>query len=323
MDSVKRRLVYVADESEVLLDELSGTPPARPSRLTRLLVPLSPPTSARESPYSASPLPRPIGTKAQTSSSLTADTALLVSYDGFLLTDGNGRFSTPRDATQAACIRDALKTCRAFLKGFLDAARAQSASTESSGSGISSSTYMEEEDSDLEVSSSEDSPAPRRRAAKTSKASQSHGPPRSPSHMTVAELKELLRDHGLSVSGSKTCLLKRAQTLQRGHESEHVIDTPPVNSHKSGEMLRRSLSDCTSLNSGVSLPLPPLSPPSLKMLSPNSHTSEDKNSGIWGALVHAGSRLFRGGGRASWGFHTRSPEDSDDASLSKRRRLDT
>ncbi|KAG5463836.1 hypothetical protein LSCM1_00007 [Leishmania martiniquensis] len=322
MDPVKRRLVYVADESEILLSDLSGTPPTRQSRLTRLLVPLSPPTSSQQSPHSFSPLPRPVDTTAEAASAVVADTALLVSYDGFLLTDGNGRFSTPRDAAQAASIRDALRSCCAFLKVFLDGARTESASPESCCSGTSSSTYMEEEDSDLEDSISDDSPAPRRRVSKAARGRQLHGPPRSPSHMTVAELKELLRHHGLSITGNKASLLKRAQKLQRDNEPEQASHILPVGADESEMALRSTLPDHTTRSSGVSVSFPPLSHPSSKKQSPDSQTGDDQKSGIWGALVQAGTRLLRGGARASWGFHTQSPEVNDDATPLKRRRLD-
>ncbi|CBZ25846.1 conserved hypothetical protein [Leishmania mexicana MHOM/GT/2001/U1103] len=320
MDPVKRRLVYVADENEVLLSELSGTPPTRQSRHTRLLVPLSPPTSSQQSPHSVSPPPRPVDETAKAAPVLTADKALLVSYDGFLLTDGSGRFSTPRDAAQAANIRASLKTCRSFLKGFLNAGRPESESTESCSSGASSSTYMEEEDSDLEDTSSDYSPPARPRAAKAARARPRHSLTHSPSQMTVAELKELLRHRGLSITGNKACLVKRAQKL-RAHKSGHVLETAPLSPAASQRTLQSSLPHEITLSSGTSVSSPPLSPRSSQRKSPNCHTSDEKNNSIWGALVHAGSRLFRGGQRASWGFHTRPSEDADDAPFSTRRRL--
>ncbi|CAC9548410.1 SAP domain containing protein [Leishmania donovani] len=320
MDPVKRRLVYVADENEVLLSELSGTPPTRQSRHTQLLVPLSPPTSSQQSPHSVSPPPRPVDATAEAAPVATADKALLVSYDGFLLTDGSGRFSTPRDAAQAADIRDALKTCRSFLKGFLNAARPESESTESCSSGASSSTYMEEEDSDLEETSSDDSPVSRPRATKAARARPPHSHIHNPTQMTVAELKELLRNRGLSIAGNKACLVKRVQKL-RAHESERALETGPLRLGAGQRTLQGSLRHETKLNSGVSVLSPPLSPLPSQRKSPNCHTSDEKNNSIWGALVHAGSRLFRGGARASWGFHTRPPEDADDAPLSTRRRI--
>ncbi|GET93066.1 hypothetical protein, conserved [Leishmania tarentolae] len=319
MDPVKRRLVYVADENEEFLSELSGTPPTRQSRHTRLLVPLSPRTSSQHFSHSVSPPPRPVDATAKAMPSPTADKALLVCYDGFLLTDGSGRFCTPRDAAQAANIRDALKTCRSFLKEFLTSAGDASDSTESCTSGCSSSTYIEEEDSDLEDTSSDDSPPPRLRATKAARTRSPFSHAHSPSHMTVAELKELLRNHGLSTAGNKACLVKRTQNLlARGLEG--VSETTPVCIGAGLRTLQSSVSDETLLNSCVLVSSPPSSPQLLQPEPSNCHTN-DSNSSIWGALVHAGSRLFGGGARASWGFHTRPPEDVGDAPLSTRRRL--
>ncbi|KAG5489887.1 hypothetical protein JKF63_00004 [Porcisia hertigi] len=320
MVSVKRRLVYVADESEVLLNELSGTPPTRQSRMTQLLVPLSPPTSSQKSPNSASPLPRPINTFADAAGVARVDTALLVSYDGFLLTEGNGHLSMPRDAVQAANIRDALKTCREFLKGFLNARRAETASPESSSTGSSSSTYIEDDDSDLYYSSSDTSPTTGTRAAHVSKKRPLRAVPQSPSQMTVVELKELLRKRGLSTAGNKACLVNRIQTLQQVHQSEGVLETAsPIVSTKEPP-LPSSISDHTTRNSSVSVPSLPSRSPSTQLQSPDSHTGDEKNGGIWGALVHAGSRIFRRGARASSGIHTYALQNSDSTPSSKRRR---
>ncbi|CAJ1012479.1 putative SAP domain containing protein [Leishmania naiffi] len=323
MDPVKRRLVYVADESEALLKELSGTPPTRQSRMTRLLVPLSPPTPSQKSTNSVSPLPRPIDPIAKVAPLAMADTALLVSYDGFLLTDGNGRFTTPRDAAQAEKIRDALKSCRAFLKGFLDAAQAERASTESYSSAASSSTYMEEEDSDLEDSSSDESPPPRQRAATAVKARPPHVQPVTPSQMTVAELKAFLRDRGLLTTGNKESLVKRVQKAQRARNSVRGPATAPACGAASRRSLQGSHSGPNTLSSDVLISPPPAGQRLPQLPSPNSYTNDEKNSGLWDVLVHAGSRLFRGGARTSWGLHSRPPEDADDAPLSKRCRLGT
>ncbi|KAK7197255.1 SAP domain containing protein [Novymonas esmeraldas] len=311
MDPVKRRLVYVADESEVLLGELSGTPPTRQSRMTRLLVPLSPRSSSQESPHTASPLPRPI------------DRALLVSYNGFLLTDGSGRFATPRDAAQAADIRTALRTCCVFLKQYLDARHAESASAESYSTAPSSSTYREEEDSDLEDSSdSEDvRVTSAQRAARVAKRRVARTSLRSPSKMTVAELKAFLRAHGLAITGNKACLLQRAHEHRRGGDEQPAVGGEEACVEASREPSQNpSSGNTTKRNSGASVSALLSSPRSSQLQSPKSPGDDEDARGIWGALVHAGSRLFRSGARASWGFHPRQPPDSDAVPPAKRRR---
>lgn len=316
MDPVKRRLVYVADESETLLSELSGTPPTRQSRMTRLLVPLSPPTSPPTSKKSPSPLPRPLSTAALLTRADTADPALLVSYNGFLLTDGNGRFATPRDAAQAADLRDALKACREYLRQFLEErSAAASASTASASSAASSSTYIEEEDSDFECTS-DDSPAPRARAAKETarRGSPHHPPPHSPSKMTVAQLRQLLRANGLPCGGAKAVLVERAQGV-RGQGA--ASDDAPNDRASQASHTENSTRHSTSAASSPVLS----SPRSSELKSPTSRASGGESKGIWGVLMHAGSRLFRGSGRASWGVHPRPAESAEAEQPTKRRRL--
>lgn len=351
MDPVKRRLVYVADENEALLNELSGTPPTRQSRVTRLLVPpsRSPSPPSQRSSGGPSPAPRPVTTNSAPPNQV--DAALLVSYNGFLLTDNSGHFATPRTAAEAALLREALKTCRAYLKQFLLAEQREdlSNSTESMSSPASSSTYVEEDEEAMESDSSSDdsAPAPRHRRGKTAAAA-----PRldgevaqRPSMMTVVQLKEFLRERGVPAAGNKAHLVLRAKSVleneQEGsvaadiEEAEEAKEESERGNEDAGETFLKEPSEIfhpsPTLSSSVeksvrrsttSRSSTLLTPASSALASPTSRTSTDSR-GLWGALFTAGSRLFGGTARSSLGFVNRSAAQTDDDSImppAKRRR---
>ncbi|KPI84495.1 hypothetical protein ABL78_6458 [Leptomonas seymouri] len=318
MDPVKRRLVYVADESEALLSELSGTPPTKQSRMTLLAVPLSPPLSSQRSSDTVSPPPRPVATHDATV--LQADKKLLVSYNGFLFADGSGRFATPHNAEEAALVRGALKTCRAYLRQFLAGQEEESNSSESS-TNASSSTYVEEE-SEVGESSDDSSAPPRQRRAKAAAAAaRPAASTQSPSKMTVAELKVFLRERGVPAVGNKANLVLRAQSLlvkegpaARHDDNEDEATTTPRHSFQATASLDHHVrSSGASVSSLVSTPASSL------LSSPTSRTTTENRS-LWGALVTAGSRLFGGTARSSLGFTHTPTSTADDAPPAKRRR---
>ncbi|KPA79812.1 hypothetical protein ABB37_04909 [Leptomonas pyrrhocoris] len=319
MDLVKRRLVYVADENEVLLGDLSGTPPTRQSRTSLLMVPLSPPLSQRSS-GTISPPPRPVFT--QDAAPPQVDRKLLVSYDGFLLADGSGHFATPHNATEAALMRDALKICRAYLKQFLADQQEESDSSESFSTAASSSTYVEESaESEVDESSDDSSAAPRYRRAKAAAAIQPAGPAPSPSKMTVAELKELLRARGVPAVGNKASLVLRAKSLLEDERAASLLDcgtdeatvTPRPSSQATCSR------DHTVRNSGASTASRVSTLASSLLASPTARISTE-GRGLWGALVTAGSRLFRGTARGSLGFVHEPAAGQDEVPPAKRRR---
>ena len=329
MDPVKRRLVYVADESETLLNELSGTPPTRPSRMTRLLVPLSPPSSSQRSSGALSPPPRPVATSEATPV-VQVDRELLVSYNGFLLVDGSGHFAMPHNAAEAALLRDALKTCRAYLKQFLADQRESSASTESLSSRASSSTYKESEEDTSEMNDSSDDSfaSPRHRRAKAPAARLPTGSAPRPSKMTVVELKELLRERGVPAVGNKANLVLRAKSMlarEKQVEKQQAVSpcdgvdeasaaSPPPSPSPSTASAHTVRHSAGSASSHL------LSPASSLLASPTSRASTESR-GLWGALITVSSRLFCGNVRRSLGYPGSSgaPLD-DDAPPMKRRR---
>lgn len=295
MDSVKRRLVYVADENESMLRELTGTPPVRPSRLSKLhITPSSGSSVGLAQSVEVAPNDGEDRAVART------NPLLLVSFEGFLLADGTGRLFPPRSAETAAQLHAALKDCRDFLRQYRAQTGSQLSSSFSSTSDVSSSTYQEEEEESSEDDTLSDIPSRQRRPQKP--ATSLGGPNRL--HrvgVTVAELREELRHRGLPVSGTKSALQQRLRLFdsQCGalqDEAEHPVassrpSTPPLP--------ERSAISAAATFSSIS----PISSTPQSSLSPRSSEGSLRASGsvprrlstkgIWEVLCDAGSRFFR------------------------------
>lgn len=238
MDSVKRRLVYVADENDILLTDLTGVSPPtpRPSRLSRIHVASSSDKETQSLSVPEPPPSRRVGA-APDGASRDVDPLLLVSYDGQLLADGSGQLHKPRNAIEAMRLRTSLHACSVFLRDYIradaspDSSTPQTASVSStipssrSHSDSDSSSDGEfsctcENDADDDDDTSERS-SPRRKVHKANTNSLARSGGRSvvgsqvgqPSaglySLTVAELKKELRRVGLPISGSKTALVER------------------------------------------------------------------------------------------------------------------
>lgn len=317
MDPVKRRLIYVADEQETLLSELSGTPPTRPSRHTRLLVPPSPLPSSPRSSGPLSPPPHPV-VSAVPDVPAVVDRQLLVSYDGHLLADGSGGFAPPRNAVEAAALRDALKVCRTYLLSFVgQQSDGEAASVSTYSASASSSTYVEEEEeeaSDGDSSSDDLRPSPKRRRRVRAAAHR-------PSLMTVAELKALLRDRGEPTTGNKASLITRAQAaLAKASAAPQPVggtDVAAAPSSSPSEM--RMSSEVTVRFSRGTASSGTASPASSLLASPASRTSTEGN-GLWGAFVTASTRLFHRTARHSFGGLAPAATAEDRSPPAKRRR---
>ncbi|CCW67126.1 unnamed protein product [Phytomonas sp. Hart1] len=139
MSSVKRRLIYIADEGESALQGLNGTPPTRPSKLS-FLPPI--PSSSSESSVKNE-------TAAFSNSAPQIDRSILISFDGFLLADGSGRISDPRNEAEAAHILVALRSCCSFLREYLH----QSTSSDDFMENLSSFSFSSDPSSTEELSS--------------------------------------------------------------------------------------------------------------------------------------------------------------------------
>jgi hypothetical protein len=217
-------------------------------------------------------------------------------------------------------MRAALKTCRAYLRQFLaDQQReGESRSTESFSSRASSSTYVEEDEEEEPDSSSDDSPPSprRRRRGKATAPRRTAQLMRTPSKMTVVELKEFLRAHDIPAAGNKASLILRAQSVLEEEQAKasaqrcDAAATATVSPLPSSEQMcsEHSVRPCGASESSLLS-----SPPSSLLASPTSRTSTESH-GLWGALVSAGSRLFRGTARSSLGIaHKRNSQDTGEA----------
>ncbi|EPY16701.1 hypothetical protein STCU_11051 [Strigomonas culicis] len=132
MSTVKRRLVYVADESDSLLADLSDTPPTRKTRGSKLQVtPSDGGGSPRASAHVASDV----------------DPSLLVSWSGFVLADGSGQLRIPTSSEEGLQLLTSLRECVKFLKKHVNSDYIES-SDSSSSSQESTSTSTDEESGD-------------------------------------------------------------------------------------------------------------------------------------------------------------------------------
>lgn len=230
MDSVKRRLVYIADDSETLLNNLTSdyhsTP--RPSRVSRVIIT---PSSDDHVPPRAIPAPPPNAAGAPNDGpdeeeGNLVDPLVLVSYDGFMLADGSGHLHRPRNMAEAARIRAALHACRAFLhaygRGVYPLARSSSLTSPGEESSVSrdSSDYNSSDDEYSESGEDSGASSPRRgnkRARRKTpaavtgrkRARSSGAAAIDPTALTAAQLREELRAADLPTTGNKAALLAR------------------------------------------------------------------------------------------------------------------
>lgn len=273
MDSVKRRLVYVADDDERLLNDLTGSPPTRPSRLSHLHI-----SSSQQSEEG----------KTSNAGAPTANAAehlpIIISYDGFLLADGSGTLHSPRNAREATLIYNALRECQQFLQGFLNPSQRTEGSHSLEGTS-SSTTYADVDDeTGSEESSLYESSPKRKRKDVTSKSSQ------RPAQPTVAVLRGRLRSRGLPVAGTKDTLLARLRLFEES-EGKPVVQedsAPGGRTGASSPPLKISPTRLSTVSGGCGSSH---SSPS-DFQSPVSRASTSSR-GFWGAIVNVGSLFFR------------------------------
>lgn len=310
MSSVKRRLVYIADENETLLNELSGTPPTRPTRSSHLLV-------------SPSPLGSDVGAPEDGTVNSTrhqhseVDERLLVSFDGFLLTDGSGRLFVPPSSAQAVQLRISLMACHKYLKQFVGEDAYFSSSSDSYGFSTASSCCdddscdateeVEEEDEDDDFSENA-----RRKAALRRRARHATTPTVRRSKLaslTVAQLRDILRDHDLPLGGKKEELLRRIELISSAAKSESTSCSEPHHEvlHSIAEAPHSQVSKSSLVSDA----------PSSQLHSPISLSSTESQS-FWGAIANVGSRIFHSTTRSSLSFL--SPKQGSSESPPEKRR---
>lgn len=223
MASVKRRLVYVAEEDEgIILPRDSDTSPARPSRASQLHISPSNSVSSSQSTYTNAGSPR-VSHEVHLGKGIAhklVDPLLLVSYDGFLFADSSGTLRTPRTMAQTRLLSCALEDCRSFLKLLLSAeessesgdeavvaaikrqrsqrSRSRSCASQyhkhrrygsdsSSGTLNSSSTYCESQDSDNDSDDEDDRASRTQRKTRTNRCGRYRQTSSQPSATTTAQ----------------------------------------------------------------------------------------------------------------------------------------
>ncbi|CCW59904.1 unnamed protein product [Phytomonas sp. EM1] len=276
MSSIKRRLIYVADESESVLQGLSGTPPMRPSRLSFL------------PPISSSPeLSGDEGEGDLAKGALQVDPSILISYDGFLLVDGSGKISVPRNEMEAVRILDALRSCSTFLREYLHQNASSDDAGESSSSFSSSElnifTEEEEEEEEEDNSWRKKSKARGKRTQRRPPAKKQR-PPRQPPrkketpHRGEVDRGAIQANHSSDVFGSK-----------EGEKNEELT-SGVHSSHPQGWGF------------------------------PREEPVDSGRGGLWGAIASVGSLLFRSRSRASTGVMGERNTATPPRSLAKRPR---
>ncbi|ORC93215.1 uncharacterized protein TM35_000025410 [Trypanosoma theileri] len=271
----KRRLLYLPDEEAALLGELTDSPRPRPSRLSRLPIPLSD-SEKRNSPTHDG---------VETSTTNTIDTSVFVSYNGYTLADGSGTLHPPSTTRDAVALYRSLRNCCTYLSTYIQPQYIPETQTDCSSS-LSLSNYSRYGEYSDSESDSEPRPRSRKRRKQEPDLSRKNGY----SQMTVLELRELLRERNLPISGAKALLISRLEesdaTLLEMNCSDKSVKTPlePTNGDTSDEDSYFELES----------------------------EKENKPSNMWNTLLNIGSKLFR----RSTGSH---PEDSDSL-LRKRRR---
>lgn len=286
MSTVKRRLVYVADENDELLADLSDSPPTRKTRFSKLQVTPSDGGSPRMSARAAPDV----------------DPSLLVSWNGFVLADGSGQLRTPTSTEEATALLASLRECVKFIKKHVD-----SDFLESSDSSSSSSSSEDEESGSEEGYDDDDDREddfPKRRKPRTRAAPRA--PKSGPHTATVKELRDQLRDKGLSVLGRKEVLEKRLHDYLEQSTNTDPHPPSPRRSVAGGSGRFSAPSSSNSLHSQGSS----------HFGSPLSRSST-QSRGIWTTLVDAGTRLFR----KSHGdcISTADQKDASRGSLKRRR----
>ncbi|ESL11924.1 hypothetical protein TRSC58_00317 [Trypanosoma rangeli SC58] len=268
----KRRLLYLPDEEAELLNELTNSPRPRPSRLSRLAI-LSSDDNKIASVDNGTETP-----------AAEVDSALLVSYNSFALADGSGTLRPPLASGETMALYESLRKCCRFLRMFLKRQSASQTTTDS----LSSSTLEYNESSDLESEYESPQRRRKRRSKEAETLSQNEG---NYAAMTVVELRELLRERNLPISGPKALLISRLQ------DSDERLPLPEENGQSAHMISAYTGAESSEVASSFSS-------------SDVEHANPPQT--MWSAILDMGSRLFR--------KSTGSIPEENTASYRKRRR---
>ncbi|KAH9582221.1 SAP domain [Trypanosoma melophagium] len=273
--STKRRLLYLPDEEDLLLGELTDSPRPRPSRLSRL------PIISSESGNGNTPAQDCLETPATE----TIDSSVFVSYNGYTLADGSGTLHPPSTTRDAVALYRSLRRCSRYLCTYIQPHYTSETPTDCSSS-LSLSNYSRYSES----SDSESYTEPIPRSRKRPKCDPESLRKRGYGQMTVLELRELLRERNLPISGAKALLISRLQ------ESDAALYEMNLNDKSVKTAVEPT--DVDIYNEEYSFEL--------------ESGKENKPSSMWNTLLNIGSKLFR----RSTGSHPEDPEGLH----SKRRR---
>ncbi|RNF02653.1 hypothetical protein TraAM80_06239 [Trypanosoma rangeli] len=269
----KRRLLYLPDEEAELLSELTNSPRPRPSRLSRLAI-----LSSDDNKIASA------DNGTVTPAAEVVDSALLVSYNSYALADGSGTLHPPLASGEAMALYKSLRKCCRFVRTFLKRQSTSQTTTDS----LSSSTLEYDESSDLD--SEYESPQRRQKRCfkEAETLSQNEG---NYASMTVVELRELLRERNLPISGPKALLISRLQ------DSDERLPSPEENGQSVHMMSAYTGGESSEVASSFSS-------------SEAEHANPPQT--MWSAILDMGSRLFR--------KSTGSLPEGNTASYRKRRR---
>ncbi|KAG8345003.1 hypothetical protein TRVL_04173 [Trypanosoma vivax] len=267
--ATKRKIVYVPEEDLHVLSSPSNSPNVRHSCADELSVASS---DNLDDPASE-------GCSPLTGEVADVDAALLISYDRYTLADGSGMLHPPPTSRDALELYKSLKVCCRFLRSRVRCDTEACTSTESS-SVLTDSLFGESTCSS--GSSASTVPRPRRRTT-------AQRPQQSQlcdySALTVADLREILRDRGQPTKGNKKELISRLErcdnrAFAKQSSAEKCCPLLP-------EVQEETLAEC---HGGTSDGGESSGSPSQ---SPKEASEEQRHSTMMSAFFSFGSKLFR------------------------------
>ncbi|KEG13451.1 hypothetical protein DQ04_01001140 [Trypanosoma grayi] len=254
----RRRLLYIPDEEALLLGELTDSPRPRPSRLPRLPIPSS---EGEDDNMPAEGRSEPPGAEG-------IDTGLFVSYNSYTLTDGSGFFRPPPTAREAAALYKLLRRSCRFLCGFIEHGSISQSPTDDMSSVSSCSSGCSES-----LDSESDSELHQRPRKRPKRERDLLVPVEGYNSKTVLELRELLRERNLPISGAKALLVSRLE--ESDAREEKIGDNDNYGDAESG-----STAGAIGSSNGSSF---------YSLYSEN----EGKPMTLWGTILNIGSKLLR------------------------------